>query len=431
MMLQTVPESSNKLAFVLRRRFEFGCTLLLAAVLPWALSRWLITDTTFDAAVFHNTLIANVLAICLALWIRISVSTYPGIRAGQIVLPAVFVAHSAILILLVLARIPYHRPSLGLGVAIHLVIAFAIYFFVSRRFRPRIAIVPVGNTDQLRQIDRVDWRMLHVPDLARSRDCHAIVADFDDLPDEWEAFLADAALEGRMVYQIQQLLESLTGRVQVRHLSENSFGSLVPARAYSAIKHLGDWLLAVVMLPVLIPVLGVTALAILLVDGGPVLFRQRRTGRQGRQFWVVKFRTMRNGGEIAGEIEDHRLAAMTDAGDERITKLGGFLRRSRIDELPQVWNILTGEMSWIGPRPEAEVLSAWYTGDIPFYRYRHVVRPGISGWAQVNQGHVAEVDDIHLKLQYDFFYIKYFSPWLDVLIVFRTIRTMLTGFGSK
>ena len=428
MMFQNVPNNaSNKLAFVLRRRFEFGVTLLLAAIVPWAAMRWWITDITFDAAVFHNSLIANVLAICLALWIRISVSTYPGIRAGQIVLPAVFVAHSTMLILLVLARIPYHRPSLALGFAIHLVIAFAIYFFVSRRLRPRIAIVPGGNTEQLRQIDRVDWRMLAAPELHRGRECHAIVADFSDLPDEWEAFLADAALEGRMVYQVQQLLESLTGRVQVRHLSENSFGSLVPARAYSAIKHLGDWLLAVAVLPLLIPLLAITALAIRLVDGGPVLFRQKRTGRQGRQFWVTKFRTMK----VAGDVEDQRLAAMTDDGDVRITKLGAFLRRSRIDELPQVWNILKGEMSWIGPRPEAEVLSAWYTGDIPFYRYRHVVRPGISGWAQVNQGHVAEVDDIHLKLQYDFFYIKYFSPWLDILIVFRTIRTMLTGFGSK
>ena len=135
--------------------------------------------------------------------------------------------------------------------------------------------------------------------------------------------------------------------------------------------------------------------------------------------------------KVAGDVEDQRQAAMTDADDVRITRLGSFLRRTRIDELPQAWNILRGEMSWIGPRPEAEVLSKWYTGDVPFYRYRHVVRPGISGWAQVNQGHVAEVDDIHLKLQYDFFYIKYFSPWLDILIVFRTVRTMLTGFGSK
>jgi lipopolysaccharide/colanic/teichoic acid biosynthesis glycosyltransferase len=122
---------------------------------------------------------------------------------------------------------------------------------------------------------------------------------------------------------------------------------------------------------------------------------------------------------------------MTGERDVRITRLGAFLRRARLDELPQLWNILNGEMSFIGPRPEAQILSSWYTSEIPFYRYRHVVRPGISGWAQVNQGHVAEVDDVHLKLQYDFFYIKYFSPWLDVLILFRTVKTMLTGWGAR
>jgi lipopolysaccharide/colanic/teichoic acid biosynthesis glycosyltransferase len=144
---------------------------------------------------------------------------------------------------------------------------------------------------------------------------------------------------------------------------------------------------------------------------------------------VLKFRTM-----VPLDRRpqaDARTAAMTTEDDARITRLGAFLRRSRIDELPQIWNVLKGEMSWIGPRPEAEVLSIWYTSEIPFYRYRHVVKPGISGWAAVNQGHVANVDDVHRKLQYDFYYIKYFSPWLDLLIVFRTIKTMLTGFGSR
>jgi lipopolysaccharide/colanic/teichoic acid biosynthesis glycosyltransferase len=168
-------------------------------------------------------------------------------------------------------------------------------------------------------------------------------------------------------------------------------------------------------------------LAVRLVDGGPVLFRQRRTGRQGRQFTVYKFRTMR----IESNIEDQREAAMTGKGDVRITRLGAFLRRMRIDELPQIFNILKWQMSWIGPRPEAQVLSLWYTSEIPFYRYRHVVKPGISGWAQVNQGHVAAVDEVHRKLQYDFYYIKYLSPWLDALIFFRTVKTMLTGWGAR
>ena len=107
------------------------------------------------------------------------------------------------------------------------------------------------------------------------------------------------------------------------------------------------------------------------------------------------------------------------------------MRRSRIDELPQIINIIRGEMSWIGPRPEAVQLSEWYEDEIPFYRYRHIVRPGITGWAQVNQGHVAEINDVNIKLHYDFYYIKFFSFWLDVLITIRTIGIMLTGFGAK
>ena len=164
------------------------------------------------------------------------------------------------------------------------------------------------------------------------------------------------------------------------------------------------------------------ALAIRIEGPGPVLFRQARIGHAGRRITVYKFRTMH-----VVSIEDERRAAMTGADDERITKVGAFLRRTRLDEVPQIFNILQWRMSWIGPRPEAEVLSIWYTSELPFYRYRHVVKPGISGWAQVNQGHVAEVAEVHEKLQYDFYYIKYFSPWLDLLILFRTIKTMLNG----
>jgi lipopolysaccharide/colanic/teichoic acid biosynthesis glycosyltransferase len=261
-----------------------------------------------------------------------------------------------------------------------------------------------------------------------AQDCGAIVADFSAVPDDWEAFLADAAVAGCIVYQVEQLKESLTGRVQIQHLSENSFGSLAPINAYMAVKHLADFLFAAALLPLALPVMAACAVAIRVVDGAPVIFRQKRIGRGGREFTVFKFRTM----QAVSQLEpDARKAAMTGDGDVRITRLGAFLRRSRLDELPQLGNILRGEMSFIGPRPEAHILSNWYTDEIPFYRYRHVVRPGISGWAQVNQGHVAEVSDVHLKLQYDFFYIKYFSPWLDILILFRTVKTMLTGRGAR
>ena len=196
------------------------------------------------------------------------------------------------------------------------------------------------------------------------------------------------------------------------------------------LKRCFDLLASVAGLIVLAPLIAVVALTVRARMGRPVLFAQSRPGQGGRLFTVYKFRTMRVPGDELEE-EDERSAAMTSDDDDRITRVGRFLRNSRLDEVPQVINILLWQMSWIGPRPEAHLLSGWYTDEIPFYRYRHVVKPGISGWAQVNQGHVAEVEEVHRKLQYDFYYIKYFSPWLDLLILLRTIKTMLTGWGAR
>jgi lipopolysaccharide/colanic/teichoic acid biosynthesis glycosyltransferase len=149
-------------------------------------------------------------------------------------------------------------------------------------------------------------------------------------------------------------------------------------------------------------------------------------GYRGRIFSMIKFRTM----AVTEDGGDHR-ASITRENDQRITRVGRFLRRTRLDELPQVFNILTGEMSWIGPRPEAISLSNEYTKKIPNYRYRHLVRPGISGWAQVHQGHVTTLDGINEKLRYDFYYVKNISLWLDIVIALSTIRVIITGFGAK
>jgi lipopolysaccharide/colanic/teichoic acid biosynthesis glycosyltransferase len=306
-------------------------------------------------------------------------------------------------------------------------VGLRLYFAVQRYIRHRIAIVPFGEVDRLQSINNVAWHVMKHASLEDAVGCDGLVADFAaEIPPEWDALMADAALQGRMVYQVKQLNESLTGRVAIDHLSENSFGSLVPARGYFHLKSLLDLLLGLLVLPVALPVMAGIALAIRFDSPGPALFRQRRVGQAGVCFDVLKFRTM-----ASREAKEGIDEVITSDGDPRVTRVGLRLRRSRLDELPQIFNIIAGQMSWIGPRPEAEALSVHYTGEIPFYRYRHVVRPGITGWAQVNQGHVASVDEVHAKLQFDFYYIKYFSAWLDLLIVFRTIRTMTTGFGSR
>lgn len=145
---------------------------------------------------------------------------------------------------------------------------------------------------------------------------------------------------------------------------------------------------------------------------------------------MIKFRTM-HVRTIEDDEASARTNAMTQAADARVTRIGKLLRPCRLDELPQIFNILLGQMSWIGPRPEAVPLSTWYAAEIPFYSYRHIVRPGLTGWAQVNQGHVTSVEDVYEKLNYDFYYIKNYSAWIDVLVALRTIPIMVSGFGSK
>jgi lipopolysaccharide/colanic/teichoic acid biosynthesis glycosyltransferase len=409
-----------------RKRVQVISAALLAALLPWIIRSLFLPGRPLEPAAV-NTLIANAAAVLLAFWMRMSIESYPGIRRAYVILPSALTAHGVSLAWFVLTRLPYDRVALVLGFLVHLTWLYSIFVSTALGVRRRIAVVPFGRIKLLKRISEVEWLVLTRPRLHDARGCQAIVADFNaDLPEEWEAFLAEAALAGRIVYQVKQLSESLTGRVELEQLSENSFGSLVPARGYFYLKSAADFALALLLLPVALPLMAVIALAVRADSEGPALFRQKRVGHAGKPIIVYKFRTMR-----VAPVDDERRAAITDHGDERVTRVGRTLRKFRVDELPQILNILKFEMSWIGPRPEADILSRWYQGEIPFYRYRHVVKPGISGWAQVNQGHVADVEQVHRKLQYDFYYIKYFSAWLDLLIFVRTLKTILTGFGSR
>lgn len=421
---------SGLLNLLARKRVQLLTSLVVVAVLPLLVRAFILTGPAIKSASQPssvNTFAANLFAVLFAFWLRLAIESYPGIQRAYLILFSTFIAHGVALTWFALTRSPYDRVGLVLGFGIHVLWQFAVFASTELRVKRRIAVVPLGNIQPLKKITEVEWLLLSRARLHDARACQAIVADFNaDLPEEWEAFLAEAALAGRIVYQVKQLSESLTGRVELEHLSENSFGSLVPARGYFYLKSAGDYCLALLLLPIMLPVMILVGLTIRLDSKGPALFVQKRTGYAGKHIHLYKFRTMRD-----EPLQDDRTAAMTRDDDDRVTRVGRILRKLRLDELPQIFNIIKGEMSWIGPRPEADVLSRWYEGELPFYRYRHVVKPGISGWAQVNQGHVSDVEQVHRKLQYDFYYIKYFSPWLDLLILIRTLKTMLTGFGSR
>ena len=164
------------------------------------------------------------------------------------------------------------------------------------------------------------------------------------------------------------------------------------------------------------PILPLVCLAIRLSSPGPIFFRQTRVGLGGRLFQVLKFRTMVTDAESSG-------AQWAVKNDPRVTKLGMFLRKTRIDEVPQLWNVLRGEMAFVGPRPERPEFIPWLTAEIPYFHLRHLIRPGLTGWAQIRYGYGATLADTREKLEYDLYYIKNMSFGLDLLIMFETIKT--------
>jgi exopolysaccharide biosynthesis polyprenyl glycosylphosphotransferase len=181
-----------------------------------------------------------------------------------------------------------------------------------------------------------------------------------------------------------------------------------------------SFVLAVTTLPLMI----LTWILIMLEDGGPVLYRQERVGENGRTFVLSKFRSMRKDAEKASQ------PIWAKDGDERVTKVGSFIRKTRLDELPQLWNVLRGDMSFVGPRPERPFFVEQLSKEIPFYQQRHAVKPGLTGWAQVKYRYGSSLEDAMEKLRYDLYYIKHLSVFFDLTIVFDTVKVVLFRKGA-
>ena len=240
--------------------------------------------------------------------------------------------------------------------------------------------------------------------------------------------LLDMKLEGVTFEHLASVYEEYTGKIAVENLRPSWLifsAGFRKSRAITLTKRVMDLAAAIVGLMLAAPLMLLTALAIRLTSSGPVLYHQARVGQHGRVFTVHKFRSMRV------DAESGTGAVWASTADSRVTAVGKFLRRTRLDELPQLWNILRGDMSFVGPRPERPEFITALAAEIPFYGQRHVVRPGLTGWAQVKYSYGASVEDALEKLQYDLFYIKNLTIWLDVFIILKTIKTVLMQRGGR
>jgi sugar transferase (PEP-CTERM system associated) len=267
-----------------------------------------------------------------------------------------------------------------------------------------------------------------IPSIVRARRVDRVVVSLADargrLPMDK---LLEMKLDGVAFDHLASVYEELTGKIAVENLRPSwlifSSGFRKSHLVRSA-KRAIDALAAATGLVFAAPLMAIIAAAVRLTSAGPALYSQRRVGQHGRVFTVHKFRSMRQDAEATTG------AVWASKDDKRITPFGRVLRRTRLDELPQLWNVLVGDMSLVGPRPERPEFVQQLTEQIPFYGQRHVVRPGLTGWAQVRYTYGSSVEDAMEKLQYDLFYIKNLSIALDLFIVFSTIKTVILRRGA-
>lgn len=240
--------------------------------------------------------------------------------------------------------------------------------------------------------------------------------------------LLELRLQGVVIEDSVALLEKITGKLYVDDMRPSSMifsegfrineGVLMFRRGLSM-------LLAVMIVLLTLPFIPFIILAVKLSSPGPILFGQQRVGRYGKVFKLYKFRTMR------ADAEKATGAVWATQNDPRITAVGRFLRKTRLDELPQLWNVLKGDMAFVGPRPERPEFVHWLNDAIPYYNLRHMIRPGLTGWAQVKYQYGASLEETKQKLQYDLYYIKHISVFLDLLIVFETLKTVVLRRGAQ
>jgi sugar transferase (PEP-CTERM system associated) len=297
------------------------------------------------------------------------------------------------------------------------------------RARATLGIDVVGWTGNIEGELTRDSVALDLLDLARDKGLHRVIVAMPDrrgtLPVEE---LLDLRLGGVRVEEATSWLEKISGRIEVEQLYPSW---LIFAEGFRfsnffrLLRRLLNFSVALFALVVALPLIPFIVLAVKLGSPGPVLYRQRRVGRGGKVFYCYKFRTMREDAEA-----DTGATWATD-DDPRITRVGKFLRASRLDEIPQLWCVLKGDMHFVGPRPERPEFVEWLSREIPYYGVRHMVRPGITGWAQVQYKYGNTLGDAREKLQYDLFYIKNASFGLDLLIMFQTIKIVLLGRGAK
>ncbi len=321
-------------------------------------------------------------------------------------------------------RIPYSSVFLFWGFTLQILSGILVTLIFERLNKPIVGLTKQTIVDVKHFISSDTIRTIS-PTMSEIGELDLIVLKESELnSSEWSSFLMNCIARSIAVEEQANFMERLSGKVDLDLLSFRRSQQLFRKSGYLPIKRLIDLLFSACLLIVLMPLMILVAILIRFESHGTALFFQERVGLGGRSFTIYKFRTMQSADESSK-------AKFTDKYDGRVTRIGKVLRKSRIDELPQLWNVMIGDMSLIGPRPEQLGLIDSIQKNIPLFSLRHSLRPGITGWAQVRHGYADDISTTREKLAYDLWYVSNISILVDMSIALRTLRVILTGFGSR
>ena len=354
--------------------------------------------------------------------VALRLSRWTRFRTGEQLLSVWLILGLAGTLGLLMFRLPYSVTFLGLIYPTATVILLLFGKGLSQRSSMRLG-VPAQLIDQ---IDNSTGAFVPMDSASLPEGAiDAVLVSEEQLSDSgWTPFLSWCALNAVPVIMLRDYIEAESGRVDLKNFTFTDLLHVRSSDTYLFVKRVFDAVCSLLLLLVFSIPMALMVVVIKLETTGPAIFAQQRIGLGGVSFTMYKFRSMVTDAERGG-------AQFAAKGDKRVTRVGKFIRKFRIDELPQLYNVLRGDMSLIGPRPEQKNLLDELVEEIPLFPFRHSVRPGITGWAQVCQGYAYDVDSSSEKITYDLFYIKNLSFLLDMTIIVRTIRIMLTGFGSR
>ena len=325
-----------------------------------------------------------------------------------------------------LARVPlYSRMVFLIEFLLSTLLLILFLYTLHRIFPRRIGLMPDLTASDFELLNPIQWVLLRSPAEDEIKNLDGAIIDTKRSVDQQVSeILAQMSGHNIPIHEDKQLIESMTGRIDLNQLTVTEFEKFIQHKAFLQRKRFVDTIISMLLL-IPIGIVGILIATVIKADSsGPVFFRQTRIGYRGIPFSMIKFRSMH-------PESDSPSSQFAAHNDQRITRIGRLLRRTRLDELPQFLNVLRGEMSIIGPRPEQPAFAEDFSKTIPFYSLRHTVRPGITGWAQIRHGYAASEQETRIKLEYDFFYIKHISWWLELIIVIATLKTIISGSGHR